>query len=108
MRMTRAEYRCMSSSLTVSRQVVPHSVPLDAEKPEMITTVLKSESYLFTQREIWALQCILSLPCKSALPCHLRSSSSQMNRTTCSPACSSDGRAKSTLTRLCCLPTQPS
>lgn len=31
----------------------------------MITTVLASETYLFTPREVWVLQHILTLPCKS-------------------------------------------
>lgn len=31
---------------------------------EMLRTVLASESYLFTQREIWVLNHILNLPCE--------------------------------------------
>lgn len=31
--------------------------------PEMITTVLEQEEYLFTPREAWVLRYILALPC---------------------------------------------
>lgn len=40
------------------------------EGPEMITTVLASESYLFTPREIWVLNHIVSLPCESSQLAH--------------------------------------
>jgi hypothetical protein len=34
-------------------------------RSEMITTVLESESYLFTPRELWVLRHIIGLPCES-------------------------------------------
>lgn len=39
---------------------------LNADSAEMIQTVLASESYLFTPREIWVLRYILGLSCRSS------------------------------------------
>jgi hypothetical protein len=54
--------RCMSSYLMVSHLLLSLNL---SSWTEMLRTVIASEAYLFTPRELWVLNHILNLPCMS-------------------------------------------
>ena len=59
-----AGYQCMYSCSKVRKVILLGRNASSFRRAEMIRTVLQSEEYLFTSREVFVLQTILSLPCE--------------------------------------------